>query len=408
MLIAARCSSVRAPGPSSTSARRLREALDRSVDRGEIPGAVAVLAQGNATHVVVVGSEAIGGDPMQRTTLFRIASMTKPIVAAAAMILVERGILDLDGPVTRLLPELGQRTVLRDPCGHLDDVTPAVREITLRDLLVLCLGLGLAGASLDRSSPIQRAMLELEIGGASKPPPDEWMRRLGSLPLMYQPGQKWLYNTGYDVLGVMIARATGGSLESYLRESLFEPLGMANTGFRLPLEQLSDFATSYGVVNPAIGALDLYDLRSPEKRWVAPAFPSGAGGLVTTADDFLAFARMMLAKGRVGTRTLISGPFIEMMVRDHLTASQKTGAGLYGRFFRSYGWGFGVSVVTACGDPRGPNGTYGWDGSLGTTWYTSPRDNVIAILMTQRAWDSFTPPGFVVDFWQEVNRALGR
>src|SRR5205823_1078407 len=154
------------------------------------------------------------------------------------------------------------------------------------------------------------------------PAPDEWMRRLGSLPLMHQPGERWMYNTGSDVLGVLIARASGQPLETFLRERLFEPLGMKDTGFSVPATTLDRLATSYWT-NPSTGALELYDEAAGGQWSRSPAFPSGAGGLVSTIDDYLAFGQMMLNQGKHGSERVLSRPAVETMTTDQLTAEQK-------------------------------------------------------------------------------------
>ena len=252
--------------------------------------------------------------PMRRDTIFRIASMTKPITAAATMILVEECKLRLDEPVDRLLPELADRRVLKRLDGPLDDTVPANRPITVRDLLTFRMGFGLMMAPPD-DYPILKAMNEQQLGHRAAEPvadaaPDEWMRRLGTLPLMYQPGERWMYHTGSDVLGVLIARASGQPLETFLRERIFEPLGMKDTGFSVPAAKLDRLATCYQV-NPETGALEVFDDAEAAKWSRPPAFPSGGGGLVSTVDDYLAFGQMMLNKGKHGNERILSRPAVE-------------------------------------------------------------------------------------------------
>ena len=245
-----------------------------------------------------------GNDPMRRDTIFRISSMTKPVTAVATMILVEECKLRLDEPVDRLLPELADRRVLRAVDGPLDDTVPANRPITVRDLLTFRMGFGMVMA-MPGTSPIQDAPHEVMLGQgpphpSKTPAPDEWIRRLGTLPLMHQPGERWMYNTGSDVLGVLIARASGQPFETFLRERIFEPLGMKDTGFSVPAAELDRLATSYWT-DPETGALELHD--EPDGQWSRPpAFPSGAGGLVSTVDDYLAFARDAAAQRRARRR----------------------------------------------------------------------------------------------------------
>src|SRR2546430_13069541 len=201
---------------------RLHEAMAARVAKGELPGMVTLVAQGEGLHVDPIGVMAFdSAEPMRRDTIFRITSMTKPILAAATMLLVDDGTLQLDEPVDRLLPELADRRVLRQLESALDDTVPANRAITVRDLLTFRMGIGIVFAP-PGTYPIQVAMEELELGqgppSPSVPPsPDEWIRRLGTVPLIHQPGERWMYNTGADVLGVLVARASGLSFDTFLR-----------------------------------------------------------------------------------------------------------------------------------------------------------------------------------------------
>jgi CubicO group peptidase (beta-lactamase class C family) len=389
---------------------RLRRVLAGYVERSEVPGVVALLARRGEIHVEAIGCKTFGGgDPIRRDTIFRIASMTKPITAAAAMILVEDCRLRLDEPVDRLLPELADRRVLKRLNGPLDDTEPAQRPITVRDLLTFCMGFGIVTAP-PGTYPIQTAIADLELGQRMPQPqvppaPDEWIRRLGTLPLMHQPGEKWIYNTGSDVLGVLIARASGQPFETFLREHLFEPLGMADTAFYLPAVSRDRLATSYWT-NPQTGAVEVYD-SAENGQWArAPAFPSGGGGLVSTVDDYLAFAHMLLNSGKHGDLRILSRTAVETMTSDQLTAAQKAHSGLTRDFFENRGWGFGVSVVTRRAGLAEPAGQYGWSGGLGTSWLSDPAEDMVGILMTQRAWTSPIPPDICLDFWTLAYQAI--
>lgn len=219
----------------------------------------------------MIGQAAVGGPPLQRDSIFRIASLTKPITAAAAMILIDDGKLGLDEPIERCLPELANRRVLRRLDGPLDDTVPATRSITVRDLLTFTMGMGIAFAA-PGSTPIQRAIDDLQLGQGvprpqAPPPPDEWLRRLGTLPLMHQPGEQWMYNTGCDVLGALIARASGRPFDSFLRERMLEPLGMIDTAFSVPADQRHRLVTSY-LVDPRSGALQPFDPPDGQARAV--------------------------------------------------------------------------------------------------------------------------------------------
>src|SRR3989454_8190986 len=226
-------------GLSKARLVRMHDVMAGYVERGEVPGLVTLVSRRGEVHVDVIGTQALGDSPpMRRDTLFRISSMTKPITAAATMILVEECKLRLDDPVDALLPELAERQVLKRLDGPLDDKVPAKRPFTVRDLLTFRMGFGQMLAPPD-AYPILSAASAQQIGmgppsPSTMPAPDEWMRRLGRLPLMHQPGEQWMYNTGSDVLGVLIARASGQPLETFLRERLFEPLEMRDTSFSVP------------------------------------------------------------------------------------------------------------------------------------------------------------------------------
>jgi CubicO group peptidase (beta-lactamase class C family) len=380
------------------------------VERGEVPGLVTLVSRRGEVHVDAIGMKAVGdSDTIRRDTIFRISSMTKPITAAATMILVEECKVRLDESVDRWLPELAERKVLKRLDGPLDDTVPANRPITVRDLLTFRMGFGQMMAPPD-AYPILSAASEQQIGmgppsPSRMPAPDEWMRRLGQLPLMHQPGERWMYNTGSDVLGVLIARASGQPLETFLRERLFEPLGMKDTGFSVPAPRLDRLATSYWTA-PESGALELYDEAEGGQWSRPPAFPSGAGGLVSTIDDYLAFGQMMLSLGKHESSRILSRLSVELMATDQLTPEQKAVSGLVPGYFDSHGWGFGVSMVTRRDDVAAVPGRYGWDGGLGTSWYSDPREEMVGILMTQRAWTSPSPPDVCLDFWTSAYQTI--
>ncbi len=398
-----------AGGLSRARLGRMHDVMAGYVERGEVPGIVTLVSRRGEVHVDVTGTKAAGGgDPVRRDTIFRISSMTKPLTAAATMILVEECKLRLEEPVDRLLPELSGRRVLKRIDGPLDDTVPANRPITVRDLLTFRMGFGQMLAPPD-AYPVLKAASELQIGmgppaPSAMPAPDEWIRRLGTLPLMHQPGEKWMYHTGSDVLGVLLARASGQPLETLLRERLFEPLGMADTSFSVPAAKLDRLATSYGS-DPETGALELWDEAEGGQWSRPPAFPSGGGGLVSTIDDYLAFGQMLLRKGRHGGERLLSRPSVEAMTTDQLTPGQKAVSGFVPGYFDSRGWGFGMSVVTRRDDVAAVPGRFGWDGGLGTSWASDPVEDVVAILMTQRS--GFPPAsGVYLDFWASAYQAI--
>jgi CubicO group peptidase (beta-lactamase class C family) len=395
-------------GFSKARLGRMQDVMAGHVERGSVPGLVTLVSRRGEVHVSAIGMKATGGsDRMRRDTIFRIASLTKPVTATAAMILVEECKLRLDEPVDRWLPELADRRVLKRIDSSLDDTVPAKRPITLRDLLTFRLGFGAVMAP-PGTYPVQKAMVEAGVAPGPNLPshaPDELMKRFGSLPLLHQPGEKWMYHSGSDILGVLIARATGQKLEAFFRERIFAPLGMKDTGFNVPEAKLNRLATCYQT-DPATGKLVVFD-EGRGGRWARPPiFESGGGGLVSTVDDFLAFGRMMLNKGKHGRERILSRLSVELMTTDQITPEQKAASHFFPGFWDTHGWGFGMSVITRRDDVAAVPGRYGWDGGYGTSWYSDPKEDMVAILMTQRVWDSPSPPGVYLDFWTSAYQAI--
>ncbi len=391
---------------------RVREVLERHVDADYIPGAVAVVARRGEVHIEATGNLAFegagSGTPMAADTICRIGSMTKPVVAACAMTLVEDCTLRLDDPVDEFLPELADMRVLADPDGPLDDTVPASRPVTLRDLLTFTLGTGMVPAE-PGTIPISDALNALD----PPPSPDEWIRRLGMLPLVHQPGERWMYHTAANVTGVLIARATGMSFGDALRERICGPLGMKDTAFSVGGASISRLATAYQR-DDATGEIVVED--GPDGYWSQPpAFEDGGGGLVSTADDFLAFASTLLAGGTRNGERVLSRPSVTLMTSDHLTSAQKAVSGFTPGYFDDIGWGFGMSVRTRrthIGPPPGVSypwaasvGSYGWPGVYGTGWYNDPAEDMTTILMIQRVP---APPSLpiLLDFWTAAYQAI--
>jgi CubicO group peptidase (beta-lactamase class C family) len=389
-------------GFSKSRLERVREVLDGHVRRGEVPGAIALMSRGGQTHVEKAGDAA-------QDTIFRISSMSKPVVAAAAMILVEECVLRLEDPVDDYLPELASRRVLTRLDAPLDSTVPANRPITVRDLLTFTLGLGFGQGMWGPPGtiPIMDALTALGQGApapATMPGVNEWLRRLGELPLVCQPGELWLYNTGSDVLGALIERASGRELEDFLREWLFTPLGMTDTGFSVPPGSLDRLPPEYST-DMETGSTVVYD--PPAGQWsTPPAFQSGGGGLVSTIGDYAAFAAMLMGGGSYRGTRILSPASVSLMTSDQLTSAQKAVSGLMPGDFDDMGWGFGMSVVTRRMSLYHSAGTYGWSGGLGTAWYNDPAEDLSMILMTQRAWTSPLPPPICRDFWTTTYAAL--
>ena len=362
----------------------LRQLLGSYVDDGTLPGAVGLLARGDdVVELAVVGAQSVGGAPMTSDSIFRFASITKPITAAALMMLVDDGRVALDDPVARWLPELSAPVVVRDPAGPADDVVPASRPITVFDLLTNQAGWGFPSRF---DYPALELLFPVQPDGRHPqqfPPVDEWIAALSRVPLLYQPGESWLYDTCSAIQGVLIARVTGVSLPEVLSSRVFEPLGMVDTGFVVPAFARSRFTSYYR------SGLELVD--GPDGEWsTMPAFPLGSGGLAGTAADWLSFGRMVL-RG-----SLLSSSSIALMTTDHTTPAHREIGAL---FLDGDGWGFGGSV-----DPA--TGRYGWVGGTGTSAHIFPSSGGAAILLAQVGTDSPTPPQWLHDFWAYSARAL--
>ncbi|MFI6950322.1 serine hydrolase domain-containing protein [Streptomyces sp. NPDC050422] len=379
----------------------LREVLETHARDGSVPGAVALVAGGDRVDVQAVGSADVGGGtPMAPDSIFRIASITKPVAAAAAMMLIEDGRFGLDDPVAPWLPELASPVVVRTPGSPVHDVVPAARPITVFDLLTSRAGYGFpSDFSLPAVAPLFGELKQGPPQPRAVAAPDAWMATLAHIPMLYQPGEAWLYNTCSDILGVLIARASGQSLPEFLAERLFEPLGMTDTGFHVPAEKLHRF-TSYYRAGEA-GNLELVD--APDGQWSStPAFPSAAGGLVSTVADWYAFGRMLLDGGSAGDRALLTPASVRQMTTDHLTPEQRKASGL---FTEGQGWGFGGSVDVERTDPWNVQGRYGWVGGTGTTAHIIPATDTVAIMLSQVEMAAPKPPRMMRDFWRHVGGA---
>jgi CubicO group peptidase (beta-lactamase class C family) len=367
---------------SQAGLEALAAAASGPVDDGEVPGLVALVAHGDDVHVEAHGALALGGPPVARHSLFRIASISKPLTAAAAMAIVEEGLIHLDDPIDLLIPELADRRVLMRMDGPLDRTVESWRPITARDLLTFTFGFGLAPAMFAARTPwpVVAAADELALDtiGAPhpdrKPDPDKWIANLGTLPLIAQPGERWLYNTGATVLSVLLARAAGQPFEEVLWTRILEPLGMPDTSFWTA--QTDRLATAY---QPTDRGPVVWD--EPAGAWSRPpALCDGAAGLVSTADDLLTFSRMLLAGGG----QVLSRDAVEQMTADQLTEDQKSHGGIEPGFFEGRSWGLCIAVYDG--------GAFGWDGGLGTTWLADPAHDLVVIVLTQLMFETPTPP----------------
>jgi CubicO group peptidase (beta-lactamase class C family) len=344
----------------------LRDLLETSVERGTVPGAASLVARGDDVEVA-------GAGEVERESIVRIASITKPITAAAIMILIDDVLVSLDDPIARWLPELASPLVVRTPESAIDDVVPAARPITVEDVLTFRAGWGFPS---DFSLPaVVELFRKLPVFGPRETP-DEWLEMLAQVPMLRQPGEAWLYNTCSDVQGVLIARISRQPLPEFLAERIFEPLGMSDTSFNVPSEKLDRLAPYRG---PDFAPID-------DGLWTEPPiFPSGAGGLVSTLSDWHRFGRMLLADGGA----LLSPESVRLMTTDHLTQEQRDASTL---FLEGAGWGFGGAVAA--------DGRYGWVGGTGTSAHVASSSGTIGILLTQLQMTGPTPTQFMREFWR--------
>ncbi|MGW2542213.1 serine hydrolase domain-containing protein [Kitasatospora sp. NPDC001574] len=400
-------------GFSEAGLRRLHDVLARHVESGRIPGLVALVSRDGRTHVEALGTmRHDGGAPMRRDTIFRMASTSKPVTTAAAMILLDECRLRLDEPVDPWLPELADRRVLKRPDGPLEDTVPARRPITVRDLLTSTFGLGLDFDLLE--SPIRAATferLDYSVASGPAPDPDEWMRRLGELPLSYQPGERWQYDLGNEVLGVLVSRVTGRPLETFLRERVLEPLGMKDTAFHVPAEKMDRLPPLYGP-DPQTGEFHVWDEAEGGRSGRPPVFQGAGGGLVSTVDDYHAYFRMLLDHGVHGSERVLSRSAVELMTTNRLTPGQQASRDAMYRSIahmtvgqgQQGGWGFGMAVRTHRSD-YAPVGQFGWDGGTGTTVHADPDNRLTGILLTQVGMSTPDSARLIHDFWTTLYQA---
>jgi CubicO group peptidase (beta-lactamase class C family) len=344
----------------------LQDLVEAAVDDGTVPGAAALVARGDDVEIA-------GAGEVEPDSIVRLASTTKPITAAALMLLVDEGLVTLDHPVARWLPELASPQVVRTPQSPIDDVVPVARPITVEDVLTYRAGWGFPS---DFSLPAVVELLErLRVFGFPEPQ-DKWLVALAQVPMLRQPGEAWLYNTCSDIQGVLVERVSGRTLPEFLAERIFEPLGMTDTAFHVPGEELDRFPPFHGSrLAPMVEGL----WREP------PAFPSGSSGLVSTLADWSRFGRMLLANGG----DLLSAESVRLMTSDHLTQGQRDEATL---FLEGAGWGFGGSVAA--------DGRYGWVGGTGTTAHIAPSTGTVGVLLTQVEMTGPTPTPLMRRFWR--------
>jgi CubicO group peptidase (beta-lactamase class C family) len=361
-------------------------ALQASVDDGALAGLVTLAwHRGKVAQLNTVGfADIAAGAPMRHDTIFRIASMTKPITSLAALMLVEEGKLGLDDPITRWLPEFAGLVVLDDPAGPVSQASAAPREITVDDLMTHRSGIAYNFTS---APALSRAYDERLGGVTSHLSADEWLAALGSLPLTFPPGERFHYGHSTDVLGFLLARIEGRSLGEVLQARVFGPLGMGDTAFWVPPEKRGRLAALYRARQSG----GLKDVSSPLSD-IPPkpgAFESGGGGLFSTVDDYLMFARLLLGRGEADGVRLVKPETVDLMTANRLTAQQRAIPTFGLPFWASQGFGLGVAMIT---DPEkhrllgaGAAGAFGWPGAYGTWWQADPAADLILIYLIQDA-----------------------
>jgi CubicO group peptidase (beta-lactamase class C family) len=370
-------------GVDRAALAQIQPALQGVVDAGDLSGFVTLIWRGGEeVQLNLVGQRNLEtGAPMTRDTLFRIASMTKPVTSVAALMLMEEGKLKLDDPIAKWAPEFADMRVLKDPTGPLDDTSPAPRQITVEDLFTHRAGLAYSFTSVGPiAHAYHRALGEvLAIDTA----PDEWMRALASLPLSYAPGERFHYSHATDVLGFLVGRIAGKGFREFLFERIFGPLGMVDTDFWIPPEKAARAANVYGF-NDDETALEA---RPFPARTAPPRFCGGGGGLISTLDDYLKFARMLRGEGEVDGVRLLQPGTVRLMRQNRLTDAQREIPFMNIPMWAGQGFGLGVSTIT---DPEkqawmGPGGlgAFGWPGAFGTWWRVDPQHDMILIYLIQ-------------------------
>lgn len=371
-------------GMSKEAIARIAPVMQQQIEKGIFPGAVTLIAR----HGQVVHHEAHGfldaakTKPMTKDALFRLASMTKPIVSVAAVMLVEQGAMKLNDPITNWLPELKDlkvETQKATPDGSVatEDV-PLSRPIWVQDLLRHTAGFVYAGST---KSPRIKEMYdkaniearETDITG------EAMLKALGTIPLAHQPGTFWEYSIAVDVLGLLLERVTEKPLDRLLKEMLFDPLGMSQTAFWVPAPQHARMAEAFASDPQKATMLKAYrDLENPAGK----SYLKGGAGLVGTAGDYLRFAQMVLNGGELNGRRYLSRKTVEFMLSDHIpgmggTTTATTGPG-YG-----FGLGWGVRLQDGFAWVPGSKGDAMWAGAWGTSFWIDPKEGLVGILMAQ-------------------------
>lgn len=382
--VGAYAKSAAGPGGFSTQrVDRIRQAMQGWIDRGIIAGAVTLLyRRGAIAHTDVLGwQDEAGRIPMRRDTIFRIASMTKPITCLAALMLVEEGKLRLDEPIAPWIPELAHPRVLLDPAGPLERSRPAVKPITVHDLFTHASGLTYPWAASGELGERLNKLFIGVYGRYGQPlPPDRWMAELGSLPLIAEPGTTPMYSLSIDVLGVLVSRVSGMPFEEFLEQRIFTPLGMRDTGFTVPSQKKQRLAVGYAH-DAASGKRVISDPVDTSLLTQPLVFPSGGGGLVSTIDDYLQFCRLLLDRGEVDGKRLLSRAAADLMMRR--AAGPDFIAAAHAGMNMTLAGGAGVVTDAAARELLLPEGSVLLGGAYGTGACLVPSEQMIALYMIQ-------------------------
>ncbi len=371
----------------------IEAALQKVVDTGQLAGAAALAWRDGEVMTVCVGWRDVEADlPVERDTIFRIASMTKPITSAAALTSVEEGRIALSDPIARFAPEFSDMRVLRSPSGPLSETDRAERPITFEDLLTHRAGLTYGDFHRGPIAQAYREALGADID--SDVAPDDWIGRLAKLPLIGQPGSAMHYGCSTDLLGLLMARIEGAPLGVVLKRRIFDPLGMKDTSFLVPREKRFRRAAAYGFdeqgrLTKRVTWGGVVVAERPEDM----AYESGGAGLWSTIDDYLKFARLFVGGGEVDGVRLLRPETLGMMVTNRLTDSQRKTSGWLGLkpFAAGRGYGLGVSVVLEPDQTdllgRGGVGSVSWPGAFGGWWQSDPQEHSVLIFLAHNMID---------------------
>ena len=372
-----------ASGFDAASLTQIPAGLQASIDAGDLSGFVTLVwRDGEIVQLNTLGQKDIAtGAPMQRDTIFRIASMTKPVTSVAALMLLEEGKLRLDDPISKWLPEFADMRVLKDATGPVADTVAAEREITVDDLMTHRAGLAYGFTSVGPIAYAHQAALGDVLNSSLGP--DPWLKALGGLPLSYQPGERFHYSHATDVLGFLVGRVEGKPFRQVLIERIFAPLGMVDTDFYVPPAKRDREAVVYSAKETGLEPVAFAAHDTP------PAFCGGGGGLVSTADDYLKFARALLNDGEVDGVRLLRAETVQMMRENRLTDAQRQIPFMGIPFWMGQGFGLGLSVITDAEKQAwmgaGNEGAFGWPGAFGTWWQADPASGLILIYLIQNA-----------------------